>query len=147
MKYSIFSKNIKDLINKYANGKKNKFAKLIGHTGTGVARWVNGECLPSGDTLLKIKEKCEIPSIDWLLTGENPEHLKTEYYENPQFQEHLEIYRRYQKLQRNADRKTVDFCFLNIQNHLDLFEQEIKRRKAFKTIQGARSSSSDPETA
>ena len=56
MKYPIFSKNIKELINKYANGNKERFARLIGHTGTGVSNWVKGECLPSGDTLLKIKE-------------------------------------------------------------------------------------------
>ena len=59
--------------------------------------------------------------------------------EDPQIQEYLKIYRRYQNLQRSADRKIIDFCILNIQNSLSLFEQEIQKRKEFEVIKSDRS--------
>lgn len=156
MKYQIVRENIEKLIKETTNGNQDRFAKLIGVNSATVVKWLKGITLPNGRTCIKIKEKCKIPSIDWLLTGEYSNKNITQGYfdflelnQYPEFQEFIKLFKRYKKLQRRADKKIIVemFNFNSIQNGIDIFEDEIHRRKAYKVIQGTSSNSSDPEAS
>ena len=78
-------------------------------------------------------------SLDEVFLGEN---LFEEAKNEPLFQEFLQSYRRYRKLQRRSDKEIVEQT-INIngmRRAIDLFEGEIQRRKEYKPNQSTTSS-------
>lgn len=63
-----FTERLKRLIAEKFNGKPGRLARLAGISPGTFQRYIDGESIPGGETLLKIKEVSDI-SIDWLLTG------------------------------------------------------------------------------
>jgi len=66
----IFLRQVKKLMAEKGIKDQQQFNEMVG-VQRAVSRWTSGECRPSVDTLMVIKEIFG-KSIDWLLTGEEP---------------------------------------------------------------------------
>ena len=73
---SPFVIRLETLINDIAEGKKIKFAEMLGVSPAYIDRWTNQGSLPSAEHLANIHDKLNI-NINWLLTGEGEKFIKS----------------------------------------------------------------------
>jgi len=72
VRFSEFALRINDLVCKHCGGDRYAFADRIKVAYDSVRRWCNGNNLPNGSQLITIGTEFKT-SIDWLLTGREPE--------------------------------------------------------------------------
>ena len=75
---SPFVIRLETLINDIAEGKKIKFAEMLGVSPTHIDNWINRGSLPNANQLTNIYQKLNI-NLNWLLTGEGEMFVKKEY--------------------------------------------------------------------
>lgn len=65
------------LIDELANGKKNKFAEILGVNPANINTWVNKGSAPNAEAFEKLHKNLNV-NIHWLLTGEGEKYILSE---------------------------------------------------------------------